>query len=121
MKKLGSFHFDVELGEEISLLISFIDMAHMPMVSLDGIPIEPHGKYANVAGYTFRATKPVGQSHHCMVHLPDATFPNAEYNIELFGSGESIEHQLVKPTGPQSIGNLIYTFSTHGSGGGGRE
>ena len=121
MKKLGSFNFDVELDEVIRLTISFIDLADLPTVLLDGVPIAPDGISTNVADYTFRATKPVGQSHQCFVHLPHASFPNAEYKVELFGSGEPIEHQLVKPTGSQPIGDLIYTFSTHGSGGGGRD
>ena len=117
MKKLGLSEFAVELGEEIELTISSFNIPHVPTVYLDGEPVEPHGIFANTTSYKFQIAKP-GESHQCIVQLPDLGFHNAEYMLELSGAGESVEHQLIRPADRQPFGNFIYTFSTHGAGGG---
>ena len=119
MKKLGLSEFAVELGEEVELTISSFNISDLPIIIyLDGDPVEPHNRFANTTSYKFQIAKPVGEFQQVLVQLPDTGFQNAEYKLELFGAGESIEHQLIRPADRQSFGNLIYTFSTHGAGGG---
>lgn len=117
MKKLKS-EFAVKLGEEIELTISSVNMLHQPIVLLDGHRIQPDDTFTNTLRYKFQVAKPVGESHRCEVELPHFSGHDAPFKVELLAAGEPVEFELVNPADRQRFGNLIYTFSTHGSGGG---
>ena len=119
MKKLGLSKFEVELGEEIELTISSLNESlQLPIVLLDGDLVEPNVIVANTTKYRFQFAKTVDESHQCVVRLPDLGLENTGYKIELFGAGRSVANQTITPGERQGLGNLIYTFSTHGAGGG---
>lgn len=117
MKKLNS-EFAVKLGEEIELTISSVNMLHQPIVLLDGTPVEPDVTVSDTVTYKFQVAKPVGHSHLCVVELPTFDLHKAPYKVELLAAGERVEYDFIKAADRQGFGNLIYTFSTHGSGGG---
>lgn len=120
MKKLGFSKFEVEIGEEVELKITPTNVARQrPTVHVDGQPIEPSVSFDKATTYNVMIGLQEGELHECTVRLPDSSFDDAAiYKLELFGNGRFVAKQVIMPGERQGLGNLIYTFSTHGYGGG---